>query len=141
MTKRRKHVSKFMTEEARAEANRQYYADIERRALIRDAEKVALRRIEVTGGDETALGCKSSGWTEYSILLTKRLKALAANRITKADQSARVFNAMGFKTGSGQSWTPRLINVAKFLLLGLMNERIKKPTQNRKVRPARRNSH
>lgn len=100
------------------------YNSVQQKAANRVAEQDALRRFEVTGGDETAIGCKSSGWPEYKIVLTERLRGLAASKVTKADQSARVFNAVGFKTGSGQTWTPRLINVAKFLLFGLLADRI-----------------
>jgi hypothetical protein len=81
-----------------------------------DAEKAALRRIEVTGGDEVALGCKSSGWPEFKELLKAKLLFLRKARIGRADEAAAALNRMGFKTGSGQRWTPRLINIAKMKL-------------------------
>jgi hypothetical protein len=34
-------------------------------------------------------------------------------RIGRADEAAAALNRMGFKTGSGQRWTPRLVNIAK----------------------------
>ena len=32
---------------------------------------------------------------------------------TKANDIAAFWNNMGFKTGSGSKWTPRLVNIAK----------------------------
>ena len=102
------------------------YEEVQQQAARKVAEQDALRKMEITGGDQTALGCKSSGWTEYKDLLALKLKGLTKANITKADQSAKVLNAMGFKTGSGQIWTPRLINVAKHILFDLMKDRIVK---------------
>jgi hypothetical protein len=100
------------------------FQQLEQEGLRRDAERAALRRMEITGGDETELGCKSSGWTEYRERLLIKLHDLARNGITQADQAARILNNTGFKTGSGRPWTPRLINVAKFKLFGLMSDRV-----------------
>lgn len=100
------------------------YQRVQQRIADQTAERAALRRMEITGGDETALGCKSSGWPEYKELLGTKLKGLASNNITRADQAAKVLNAMGFKTGSGQTWTPRLVNVAKFVMFGLLADRV-----------------
>jgi hypothetical protein len=89
-----------------------------------NAQKLALRRIEITGGDEVALGCKSSGWPQYRELLEAKLLFLRKANLGRADQAASALNRMGFKTGSGQPWTPRLINIAKIKLFGVMTDRL-----------------
>jgi hypothetical protein len=75
-----------------------------------------LRRIEITGGDEVAIGSKSSGWSEFKVALKAKLLFLERANIRRADEAASALNRMGFKTGSGQHWTPRLIKVAKMKL-------------------------
>jgi hypothetical protein len=81
-----------------------------------EAERRALRRVEITGGDEVALGSKSSGWPEFKEALKEKLLFLKRANIRRADEAASALNRMGFKTGSGQRWTPRLITVAKMKL-------------------------
>lgn len=107
-----------------------------------EAEKVALRRIEITGGDKVALGCKSSGWPEYQKTLRVKLAFLRDANLRRADEAAAALNRMGFKTGSGQQWTPRLVNVAKMLLLDAMKDRRVEPAANsgpaRTAKPASR---
>src|SRR5262245_58163569 len=103
---------KIKTRDARERSERQY-REMEANLARIDAERAALRRIEITGGDEVALGCKSSGWLEYKEALKAKLLFLRKARIGRADEAAATLNRMGFKTGSGQPWTPRLINIAK----------------------------
>ena len=129
-TKRTKRNEKIV-QRFREPSIEQQYEDMERKNATLVAEKLALRRIEVTGGDETALGCKSSGWVDYRELLIRKLRGLEGNKVTKADQASRILNITGFKTGSGQSWTPRLINVAKILLLGQMTDRVVDRTRSK----------
>lgn len=82
-----------------------------------EAERQALRRMEITGGDEVALGVKSSGWPEFKEVLKAKLLFLRKANIRRADEAASALNRMGFKTGSGQVWTPRLIKIAKVKVL------------------------
>jgi len=125
---KRTRINEARGKQPRKEAGNDLYAEVQQQVAVRAAEQEALRRIEITGGDETAIGCKPSGWPEYKIILSEKLRGLVINNITKADQSAKVLNTMGFKTGSGQLWTPRLINIAKFMLFDLMADRVwKKP--------------
>jgi len=81
-----------------------------------EAERQALRRMEINGGDEVALGSKSSGWLEFKVALKAKLLFLDKANIRRADDAASTLNRMGFKTGSGQLWTPRLIKIAKMKL-------------------------
>lgn len=108
---------KIKNAEAR-ERSKKTYAEAERTDARIEAERQALRRIDITRGDNVSLGCNSSGWSEYQDILRARLLFLEKANITHADKAASTFNRMGFKTGSGQQWTPRLINVAKMKLLG-----------------------
>jgi hypothetical protein len=80
------------------------------------AEQRALRRIVITREDELALGSKSSGWGQFKETLRSKLVFLKRANLGRADEAASALNRMGFKTGSGQLWTPRLINVAKMKL-------------------------
>lgn len=118
MTRRKK------SKHVRDDSSEIQYQRVQQRIADQTAERAALRRMEITGGDETALGCKSSGWPEYKELLATKLKGLASNNITRADQAAKVLSAMGFRTGSGQPWTPRLVNVARFVMFGLLADRV-----------------
>jgi hypothetical protein len=106
------------------ERSNQFYKEFEANIARINAEKLALRRIEITGGDEVALGCKSSGWPQFKEALVAKLLFLRKAKIGRADQAAAALNRMGFKTGSGQPWTPRLINIAKMKLLGVMSDRL-----------------
>jgi hypothetical protein len=106
------------------ERSEQLYKKFEADSQRINAEKLALRRIEITGGDEVALGCKSSGWLEYKDALKAKLLFLRKAKIGRADEAAAALNRMGFKTGSGQPWTPRLINIAKMKLFGVMIDRL-----------------
>jgi hypothetical protein len=100
------------------EFSQRLYDQVEENILRVNAEKSALRRIEITGEDEIALGCKSSSWPEFGKALLAKILFLRKANIGRADQAAAALNRMGFKTGSGQRWTPRLINVAKMKLFG-----------------------
>ena len=109
--------------EARERTERQY-RELEEKPYQVAAERRALRRIAITFSDEVALGCMSSGWLQYNKSLKAKLLSLKGAGITRADETAATLNEIGFKTGSGQRWTPRLINIAKIKLFGLMKHRL-----------------
>jgi hypothetical protein len=83
-----------------------------------EAERKALRRIEITRGDEIALGSNSFGRLEFMHKFRSKLEFLKKANIRRADEAASALNRMGFKTRSGQLWTARLVNVAKMKLFG-----------------------
>jgi hypothetical protein len=95
------------------------YSEADRNTVFQiEAERRALRRIDFTGGDQVSLGSKSSGWPEYKEVLRTKLLFLKKAKFFHANEAASALNRMGFKTGSGQTWTPRLINLAKMVLFG-----------------------
>lgn len=92
------------------------YPDLDKRRLIEDAERAALGRVTVLAGDAVALGCNSAGWVEFQDILRGRLTQLDAAKIVLADRIAAIWNKNGFKTGAGQQWTARLVDVAKKII-------------------------
>ena len=112
------HRPKKIKKREASERSERLGQEVATNAMRVEAERRALRRIEITGGDEVALGCKSGGWPEFSEALRGKLLFLRRAKIVRADHAASALNRMGFKTGSGQNWTPRLINVAKMKLFG-----------------------
>jgi hypothetical protein len=89
------------------------YPDLDKRRRIEDAERAALGRVTVLAGDALALGCNSSRWPEFQDTLRARLAQLDAAKIVLADRIAAIWNKNGFRTGAGQQWTARLVDVAK----------------------------
>jgi hypothetical protein len=92
------------------------YPDLDKRRHIEDAERAALGRVTVLAGDALALGCNSSRWPEFQDALRARLVQLDAAKIALPDRIAAIWNKNGFKTGAGQQWTARLVDVAKKVL-------------------------
>jgi hypothetical protein len=88
------------------------YPDLDKKRRIDDAEKAALRRVTVLAGDEVALGCNSAGWPAFAETLRAKFQPLDTAKIP-TDRIAVIWNKNGFKTGAGQNWTPRLVEVAK----------------------------
>jgi hypothetical protein len=88
------------------------YPDLDKKRLIENAERAALSRVTVLAGDEIALGCNSSGWPAFKQTLQAKLDLLHKAKIPP-DRIAVIWNKDGFKTGAGQRWTPRLVEVAK----------------------------
>ena len=82
---------KIKKREARARSER-LCKETEENTLRVHAEKLALRRIEITGGDEVALGCKSSSWPEFKEILAAKLLFLRKARIGRADHAAAALN-------------------------------------------------
>jgi hypothetical protein len=113
---------KIKAAEAR-QRSKDFYEEVEANIGRVARERAALRKIIPTGGDEVDLGCKSSGWADYKIILRARLLFLRKANIHRADQIAKALNRMGFKTGSGKSWNPRLVNVAKMKIFAGKAER------------------
>ncbi|HEX3442016.1 MAG TPA: hypothetical protein VHT93_16870 [Pseudolabrys sp.] len=89
------------------------YPDLDKRRRIEDAERAALGRVTVLAGDALALGCNSSHWPEFQDTLRARLAQLDAAKIVLSDRIAAIWNKNGFRTGAGQQWTARLVDVAK----------------------------
>lgn len=130
---KKKRMREKAKKEARAERaewrGRHETSDRQERQLERlsfqpgiiEAERRALRRFDITGGDAVALGAKSSGWPEYKEVLKAKLVFLKKANIRRANEAASALNRMGFKTGSGQTWTPRLVNIAKKILFEKMD--------------------
>jgi hypothetical protein len=92
------------------------YPDLDKRRRIEDAERAALGRVTVLAGDALALGCNSSRWPEFQDTLRARLAQLDMAKIVLADRIAAIWNKNGFKTGAGQQWTARLVDVAKKII-------------------------
>jgi hypothetical protein len=92
------------------------YPDLDKRRHIEDAERAALGRVTVLAGDALALGCNSSRWPEFQDALRARLVQLDAAKIALPDRIAAIWNKNGFKTGAGQQWTARLVDVARKIL-------------------------
>jgi hypothetical protein len=92
------------------------YPDLDKKRLIEDAERAALSRVVVMAGDEVALGCNSAGWPAFAEALRAKLQSLDKAKIP-TDRIAVIWNKNGFKTGAGQNWTPRLVEVAKKKIL------------------------
>jgi hypothetical protein len=92
------------------------YPDLDKRRRIEDAERAALGRVTVLAGDALALGCNSSRWPEFQDTLRARLVQLDTAKIVLADRIAAIWNKNGFKTGAGQQWTARLVDVAKKII-------------------------
>ena len=88
------------------------YPDLDKKRLIEDAERAALSRVTVLAGDEIALSCNSAGWPAFAEALRAKLQILDKAKIP-ADRIAVIWNKDGFKTGAGQRWTERLVEVAK----------------------------
>jgi hypothetical protein len=88
------------------------YPDLDKKRRIDDAERAALSRVTVLAGDEVALGCNSAGWPAFAETLRAKFQPLDKAKIP-TDRIAVIWNKNGFKTGAGQSWTPRLVEVAK----------------------------
>lgn len=93
------------------------YPDLDKRRRIEDAEKAALGRVDVLAGDAVALGCNSSGWSEFQDRLRARLSQLDKAKISLPDRIAAIWNKDGFKTGAGRQWTARLVEVARKVLI------------------------
>ena len=91
------------------------YPDLEKRFRREEADRAALSRVTVLAGDEVALGCNSSDWAGFAELLREKFRALDAAKI-EHDRIAAIWNKDGFKTGAGQRWTARLVDVAKIKL-------------------------
>ena len=89
------------------------YPDLDKRRRIEDAERAVLGRVTVLAGDALALGCNSSRWPEFQDALRARLVQLDVAKIALPDRIAAIWNKNGFKTGAGQPWTARLVDVAK----------------------------
>ena len=88
------------------------YPDLDKKRRIDDAERAALSRVTVLAGDEVALGCNSSGWPAFEQTLRAKFQILDKAKIPP-DRIAVIWNKDGFKTGAGQRWTPRLVDVAR----------------------------
>jgi hypothetical protein len=69
----------------RRERSERLYAEAKQDVARIAAERQALRRIEITGGDEVALGCKSSGWGEFKETLRAKLLFLNKANIRRAN--------------------------------------------------------
>lgn len=92
------------------------YPDLDKKRLIENAERAALSRVTVLAGDEVALGCNSAGWPAFAEMLRAKFQILDKAKIPP-DRIAVIWNKDGFKTGAGQRWTPRLVEVAKKKIL------------------------
>lgn len=92
------------------------YPDLDKRFRREAADRAALSRVVILAGDEVALGCNSSGWSAFTDVLRGKMRVLDAGKIDQADRIAAIWNKDGFKTGAGQRWTARLVEVAKIKL-------------------------
>ena len=92
------------------------YPDLDKRRHIEDAERAALGRVTVLAGDAVALGCNSSRWPEFQEALRAKFAQFDAAKVVLADRIAAIWNKNGFKTGAGQQWTARLVDVARKVL-------------------------
>jgi hypothetical protein len=92
------------------------YPDLDKRRHIEDAERAVLGRVSVLAGDAVALGCNSSRWPEFQEALRAKFTQFDAAKVVLADRIAAIWNKNGFKTGAGQQWTARLVDVARKVL-------------------------
>jgi hypothetical protein len=88
-------------------------ADLEKRRRAEAADKASMARVTILAGDEVALGCNSTGWPEFQEALRVRLALVDTAKITLPDRISAIWNKNGFKTGAGQPWTARLVEVAR----------------------------
>lgn len=95
------------------EKTRQYLHEVASREQERAQLKQDLKKTKVSTQDQNDIGMLSSGWNAFRPTLKEHLNKTSRLGITRADAIAKHWNEIGYKTGSGKHWTPRLVNIAK----------------------------
>ncbi|MAY36682.1 MAG: hypothetical protein CMN84_11340 [Spongiibacteraceae bacterium] len=72
-----------------------------------------LKTIRVSSQDKNDIGMYSSGWKNFLASIKGQFDRSKDAGLTRADDVAKFWNETGFKTASGEKWTPRLVNIAK----------------------------
>ncbi len=75
--------------------------------------KQDMKTIRVSTQDKNDIGMFSSGWQDFLKALKPQFEKSRKAGHTRADYVCKFWNDIGFKTASGKSWTPRLVNIAK----------------------------
>ncbi len=91
----------------------EYLDKCERKEKDFQKYKEDMKIIWVSTQDKQDIGMYSAGWESFLKTLEMHFKKSQKAGYTRADEVSKFWNSLGFKTGSGKMWTPRLVNLAK----------------------------
>ena len=75
--------------------------------------KQDMKTVRISTQDKNDIGMLSSGWQDFLKTLKPQFEKSRKAGHTRADHVSKFWNDIGFKTASGKSWSPRLVNIAK----------------------------
>jgi len=90
-----------------------YLEELEQKEAEHRQIKNDMSNIIVSSQDKNDLGMLSSGWNAFETGIKSQLQKAKKAGATKANDVAKFWNDIGFKTASGNKWTPRLVNIVK----------------------------
>lgn len=108
-----KEKSKGKKGNIRPDASQMYLEELEQKEVEHRQLKKDMSNIIVSSQDKNDLGMLSSGWKAFEGEIKSQLQKARIAGATKANDVAKFWNETGFKTASGNRWTPRLVNIIK----------------------------